>query len=135
MCLDFLQNEGRRSGRDLKLRFRPFGTDLVRFSPPHHLYADKESRFRKANSNKLALVMPRHIGKPTSEVIMVKKVEEVTLGFDVSKRHLEVFGSDLEDVRVIDNDQYAISRFLDSSSGPVTKSTSSSSTGRCNRNG
>lgn len=51
---------------------------------------------------------------------MAKAVEEVTLGFDVSKRHLEVFGSDLKDVRIVDNQPDSINRFLDGFSGPVS---------------
>lgn len=51
---------------------------------------------------------------------MAKEVEEVTLGFDVSKRHLEVFGSDLKAVRVIDNDPDTIDQFLDTFNGPVS---------------
>ena len=50
---------------------------------------------------------------------MAKRVEEVTLGFDVSKRQLEVFGSDKSDNRFIDNDPATIARFLDRFSGPV----------------
>ena len=50
---------------------------------------------------------------------MAKRVEEVTLGFDVSKRQLEVFGSDKSDNRFIDNDPATIARFLDRFTGPV----------------
>jgi len=50
---------------------------------------------------------------------MAKQVEEVTLGFDVSKRQLEVCGSDVAGIRVIDNDPVSIVRFLDSFSGPL----------------
>ena len=50
---------------------------------------------------------------------MAKRVEEVTLGFDVSKRQLEMFGSDALGNRFIDNDPMAIARFLDRFSGPV----------------
>ncbi|UCH39345.1 MAG: transposase [Gammaproteobacteria bacterium] len=51
---------------------------------------------------------------------MAKEVEEVTLGFDVSKRHLEFMGSEPDAVGVIGNDPDAIDRFLDSFSGPVS---------------
>lgn len=51
---------------------------------------------------------------------MAKEVEEVTLGIDVSKQHLEVFDSDSEAVRVIDNGPDSINRFLDGFSGPVS---------------
>lgn len=50
---------------------------------------------------------------------MAKRVEEVTLGFDVSKRQLAVLGSDEAGNRFIDNDTVAIARFLDRFSGPV----------------
>ncbi len=50
---------------------------------------------------------------------MAKRVEEVTLGIDVSKQHLEVFDSDSKAVRVIDNDQDTIGRFLNGFSGPA----------------
>ena len=50
---------------------------------------------------------------------MAKRVEEVTLGFDVSKRSLEVIGSDREGIRVVDNNGDSIDLFLDQFSGPV----------------
>jgi transposase len=50
---------------------------------------------------------------------MAKRVEEVTLGFDVSKRELEVFGSRVEDIQIIENGPAAIARFLDRFDGPV----------------
>ena len=50
---------------------------------------------------------------------MAKRVEEVTLGFDVSKRQLELFGSHVEHNQVIDNDPVTIISFLDSLDGPV----------------
>ncbi len=50
---------------------------------------------------------------------MAKRVEEVTLGFDVSKRELEVLGSDAADIRVIKNDPATIAQFLDRFGGPV----------------
>jgi len=50
---------------------------------------------------------------------MAKRIEEVTLGFDVSKQQLEVFGSDEAGIRVIENDPVSIVRFLDAFSGPV----------------
>lgn len=51
---------------------------------------------------------------------MAKAVEEVTLGFDVSKRYLEVFGSNLKDVRIVNNEPDSINQFLDGFSGPVS---------------
>lgn len=51
---------------------------------------------------------------------MAKAVAEVTLGVDVSKRHLEIFGSEVEGVRAIDNDPTSIRVFLDRFNGPVT---------------
>ena len=50
---------------------------------------------------------------------MAKRVEEVTLGFDVSKRELEVLGNDAADTRVIKNDPATIAQFLDRFGGPV----------------
>ena len=50
---------------------------------------------------------------------MAKRAEEVTLGIDVSKQHLEVFVSDSKAVRVIDNDPDTIGRFLSGFSGPA----------------
>jgi len=50
---------------------------------------------------------------------MAKRVEEVTLGFDVSKQQLDVYGSDKAGIRVIDNDPDTIARFLNAFSGLV----------------
>lgn len=50
---------------------------------------------------------------------MAKQLEEVTLGFDVSKRQLELRGSDEVGNRFIDNDPVAIARLLDRFNGPV----------------
>ncbi len=50
---------------------------------------------------------------------MAKRVEEVTLGFDVSKRCLEVSGSDREGILVVDNVKDSIDLFLGQFSGPV----------------
>ena len=50
---------------------------------------------------------------------MAKQVEEVTLGIDVSKQHLEVFDSDSKAVQIIENDPDTVGRFLNQFSGPV----------------
>jgi len=50
---------------------------------------------------------------------MAKCVEEVTLGFDVSKRYLEMSKGDQTKIEVIKNTRGAIEAFLDQFTGPV----------------
>lgn len=50
---------------------------------------------------------------------MAKSVEEVTLGFDVSKLSLEVSGSHSSEIRVVENNLDSINQYLDGFSGPV----------------
>ncbi len=50
---------------------------------------------------------------------MSKRVKEVTLGFDVSKRYLEISNGDREAIDVVDNNREGIERCLDQFVGPV----------------